>query len=143
MTSRSTASEVDWLLDDLVERVSGADHVVLLSADGLLLGRSKKLSRADADHLSAVASGFQSLARGTGWHFSGGEIRQTVVEMEHLFLMVTAAGNGACLAVLASADSDLGMIAYEVNRMVTRVGPYLASTPRSDAGAAIVDSRLS
>lgn len=142
MTSRSTVSEVDWLLNDLMEQVAGAEHVVLLSADGLLLGRSKNLSRADADHLSAVASGFQSLARGTGWHFSGGEVRQTVVEMEHLFVMVTAAGNGACLAVLATADADLGMIAYEVNRMVARVGPYLGSTPRSDAATA-VDTRVS
>lgn len=143
MTGRPTVSEIDWLLDDLVERVVGAERVVLLSADGLLLGRSKSLTRADAEHLSAVASGFQSLARGTGWHFGGGDVRQTVVEMEHAFLMVTAAGYGACLAVLASEDSDLGMIAYEVNRMVTRVGAYLASTPRASSGASTVDTSLS
>src|ERR671934_1055148 len=98
MTVRPNVSELDWLLDDLVERVVGADRAVVLSADGLLMGRSRNLSKADAEHLSAVASAFQSLARGTGRHFGGGQVRQTLVEMDHAFLFVIAAGRGACLA---------------------------------------------
>ncbi len=134
MTARPNVKrEVDWLLDDLVQRVAGIDHVVLLSADGLLMGRARSLTQADAEHLSAVASGFQSLAKGTGWHFGRGDVHQTVVEMERGFLMVTSAGQGACLALLAAADSDLGMIAYEANRLVTRVGAYLGSAPRQQS----------
>ncbi|GDY29589.1 roadblock/LC7 domain-containing protein [Gandjariella thermophila] len=135
MTVKSGVSELDWLLDDLVQRVVGAERAVVLSADGLLMGRSANLSKADAEHLSAVASAFQSLARGTGRHFGGGEVHQTVVEMERAFLMVTTAGQGACLALLAAADADLGMIAYQMNLMVTRVGRYLSTAPR-EAGAA-------
>lgn len=107
------------------------------------MGRSKSLTQPDAEHLSAVASAFQSLARGTGKHFGGGDVHQTVVEMQRAFLMVTAAGKGACLAVLASEASDLGMIAYEVNRMVTRVGTYLASSPRNASASSAVDVRPS
>src|SRR5437764_9367876 len=134
MTVKPNVSELDWLLDDLVERVVGADRAVVLSADGLLLGRSRNLSKADAEHLSAVASSFQSLARGTGRQFGGGEVHQTVVEMECVFLVVTAAGKGACLALLAASDADLGVIAYQMNLMVTRVGSYLSSAPRDTRG---------
>jgi predicted regulator of Ras-like GTPase activity (Roadblock/LC7/MglB family) len=123
-------SELDWLLDDLVKRVAGADRAVVLSADGLLIGRSGNLSEEDAEHLSAVASAFQSLARGTGRHFGGGNVRQTMVEMDHAFLFVTAAGRGACLALLASENADIGMVAYEMNLMVKRVGAVLTSAPR-------------
>jgi hypothetical protein len=40
------------------------------------------------------------------------------------------AGEGGCLALLASADADLGMIAYEMNVIVQQVGESLVVTPR-------------
>ena len=55
-----------------------------------------------------MAAGFQSLARGAGRHFGGGPVRQTIVEMESAFLFVTAAGQGACLAVLATRTPTSG-----------------------------------
>ncbi len=121
---------LDWLLDDLVDRVPAAQHAVVLSADGLLIGRSAALARDDAEHLSAVAAGFQSLARGAGRHFKGGGVRQTIVEMDHAFLFVTAAGKGACLAVLCAADADIGVIAYEMAMLVARVGQTLMASSR-------------
>ena len=33
--ANSGVSELDWLLDDLVKRVAGADRAVVLSSDGL------------------------------------------------------------------------------------------------------------
>jgi predicted regulator of Ras-like GTPase activity (Roadblock/LC7/MglB family) len=81
-----------------------------------------------------VASAFQSLARGTGRQFGGGRVRQTVVEMEHAFLFVTAAGQGTCLAVLGEEDSDVGLIAYEMNMLVKQVGSVLNAPPRVDTG---------
>jgi predicted regulator of Ras-like GTPase activity (Roadblock/LC7/MglB family) len=123
-------NELDWLLDDLVKRLAGADRAVVLSSDGLLIGRSGNLSEEEAEHLSAVASAFQSLARGTGRTFGGGNVRQTVVEMDHAFLFVTAAGRGACLALLAAETADMGMVAYEMNLMVKRVGAVLTAAPR-------------
>ncbi|MDQ0379196.1 roadblock/LC7 domain-containing protein [Amycolatopsis thermophila] len=123
-------NELDWLLDDLLQQVVGADRAVVLSADGLLIGRSTNLSEEDGEHLSAVASAFQSLAKGTGRHFGGGAVRQTVVEMEHAFLFVTTAGHGACLALLTAEDVDMGLVAYAMNMMVKRVGAALSAAPR-------------
>ncbi|WP_285762096.1 roadblock/LC7 domain-containing protein, partial [Nocardiopsis ansamitocini] len=122
--------DLDWLLDELVERAVGAKCAIVLSADGLLIGKSTELTTEDAEHLSAVASAFQSLARGTGRQFNGGAVRQTVVEMDHAYLFVTAAGEGACLALIAEEQSDVGLIAYEMNVLVDQVGRSLDSAPR-------------
>lgn len=131
MDNATASTNLSWLLDDLVERVVSARHAVVLSADGLLMGQSKDLSSEDGEHLAAMASAFQSLARGTGRHFSGGEVRQTIVEMDHAFLFVTAAGRGACLAILGEEDSNMGLIAYEMNLLVKQVGVALTSAPRT------------
>ena len=131
-TARATG-ELNWLLDELVDRVPHAQRAVLLSSDGLMIGGSRGLNREDGEHLAAVAAGFQSLARGAGRYFGGGAVRQTIIEMESAFLFVTAAGRGACLAVLGDAESDVGLIAYEMAMLVTRVGTYLSTSPRSAA----------
>lgn len=129
----SAAGDLAWLLDDLVDRVSEISNGILLSADGLPIASSRDLAREDAEHLSAVASGLQSLARGAGRHFKTGEVRQTVIEMDFGFLFVIAAGHGACLAVLGTDDADVGLVAYEMAMLVARAGEYLATRSRSDA----------
>lgn len=133
MVPTTTRVATDWLLDDLLARVPQARCAVVLSVDGLLTASSAGLSADDAEHLSAVSSGFSSLARATGQRFGGGPVRQTIVEMEEAFLLVSAAGNGSCLAVLADTDIDLGILAYEMAMLATRVGSHLSTPPRSGA----------
>ncbi|MFI7215207.1 roadblock/LC7 domain-containing protein [Micromonospora maritima] len=130
--AQKTASSADltWLLDDLVGRVKQAEHAVALSTDGLLMASSRGLSRDDGEHLAAMAAGIQSLARGAGKRFGGGQVQQTIIEMQSSFLFVTAAGRNACLAVLAAEDADVGLIAYEMAMLVTRVGRFVASPTR-------------
>src|SRR5580692_1177095 len=131
----SGAGQPDWLLDDLVQRVAPITKAVILSQDGIALGASGTLARDDAEHLAALAAGFQSLARGAGRHFGGGEVRQTIIEMSAGFLFVSAAGSGTCLAVLTGADADVGLIAYEMAILVQRTGDHLgvgARTPSYD-----------
>lgn len=124
------SANLAWVLNDLVERVPTARQAVVLSADGLMVAASAGLAREDAEHLSAMAAGFQSLAKGASRHFRAGPVRQTVVEMESAFLIVTAAGQGTCLAVLTSSEADLGLIAYEMAMLVTRVGEFMTAPDR-------------
>lgn len=130
MSQTSRAGDLKWLLNDLVTRVPEAQNAIVLSEDGLLMAGSAGLSQDDAEHLAAVASGYQSLSRGAGRMFGGGPVRQTIVEMESAFLFVTAAGRGACLAVISSAESDIGLIAYEMAVLVQRVGASLSTSQR-------------
>ena len=130
---KSYAGDLSWVLNDLVSRINEIDKAVILTRDGLVTGASQDLSREDAEHLSAVAAGVQSLARGAGRQFGGGRVRQTIIEMENAFLFVTAAGEGSCLAVLTPATADVGLVAYEMAVLVKRVGPHLHVDPRPGA----------
>ncbi|MEW1859612.1 roadblock/LC7 domain-containing protein [Streptomyces sp. NBC_00669] len=119
-----------WLLDDLTKRVPHVQHALVLSNDGLVTGASGDLDRPTAEHLAAVSSGFHSLAKGAGRQFGTGGVRQTMIEFEEGFLFVTAAGDGSCLSVLSGMDADIGQVAYEMTRLVRRVGEHLGVAPR-------------
>lgn len=130
MTQANPAGQLSWLLDNLVGRVQHVRQALVLSRDGLVVAASQNVSREDGDHLSALAAGVQSLARGAGRQFGGGEVRQTIIEMESAFLFIMAAGEGTCLAVLSSADANVGVMAYEMAMLVRRMGKHLAAPPR-------------
>src|ERR1700744_6252265 len=122
--------ELGWLLDDLVKRVPQVSKAVMLTQDGLAIGASAGLSREDAEHLAALAAGFQSMAPGAGQHIGGGRVRQTIIEMEAAFLFVSAAGQGTCLAVLTTGDADIGLVAYEMAVLVRRSNEHLGAANR-------------
>jgi len=130
-----TDSHLDWLVDDLARRVTHVQKAAVLSRDGFALGTSSGLSREDAEHLSALAAGIQSLANGGAIHFGGGQVHQTVIEMDQAFLFVTAAGEGSCLAVLADAKADVGLVAYEMALIVKQVGRHMAVQRKPVSGA--------
>lgn len=130
MSQTDTAGQLSWLLDNLVDQVEHVQQALILSRDGLVVAASRGLSPEDSEHLSALAAGLQSLARGAGQHFRTGQVRQTIIEMDSAFLFVMAAGRGTCLAVLTGADANVGLIAYEMAMLVRRMGKYLATESR-------------
>ncbi|MEU3462935.1 roadblock/LC7 domain-containing protein [Streptomyces sp. NPDC006733] len=122
----------DWLLDDFVSRVPQIRHVVLLSGDGLAVGASSEQERADAERLAAIASGLHSLANGISRQFHAGAVLQNMVELERGFFFVVAAGDGSRLAVLSELNADIGLIAYEMTRLVQRVSEHLGQPLRTE-----------
>jgi predicted regulator of Ras-like GTPase activity (Roadblock/LC7/MglB family) len=132
---RTARHDLTWLLDDMTGRVGGVNGVVVLSSDGLLIAASSAVQESDAEHMSAIASAFHSLSRSASTQFNGGGVQQTVVEMDNAVLLVTAAGPGACVAVLATAEADLGAVAFETGLLVRRVGSTLTAAPRAGLGA--------
>lgn len=130
----SETKELGLLLDGLVNRVMHAERGIVLSNDGLLIASSQGLSPDGAEHLAAVASGFHSLARGTGQYLGGGDVRQTIIELERGFFFITAAGQRACLAVHAGPEADMGLIAYEMARLVPSLSEMLSSAVGAGAG---------
>ncbi|MFC6879818.1 MULTISPECIES: roadblock/LC7 domain-containing protein [Actinomadura] len=133
MQKTGSSADLSWLLDDLVRRLPNASHAVVLSADGLLMASSEGMAQDDGEHLAAVAAGIQSLAKGAGVRFGGGPVRQSIIEMQSAFLLVTVAGQGACLAVLAGEEADVGLIAYEMAMLVTSMGHHLTTPSRAEA----------
>jgi predicted regulator of Ras-like GTPase activity (Roadblock/LC7/MglB family) len=128
--TKSSSEQLGWLLDNLVSRVVNVRQALLLTRDGLVVATSQNMSREEGDNLSALAAGVHSLARGVGKQVGGEEVRQTIIEMDSSFLFVVAAGQGTCLAVLASAGANLGVMAYEMTMLVRRMRTHLTAEPR-------------
>jgi predicted regulator of Ras-like GTPase activity (Roadblock/LC7/MglB family) len=134
MTQRTTAtdSDLDWLLDRMVDQVAGTRHAVLLSDDGLVISRSSTIERTAAERVAAVATGQQSLARGIGDLFDGGQVHQIIVELADLWLFITEAGARSHLAVIASQDVDAEVMAVAMHTLVQQVGQKLGTGSRSE-----------
>jgi uncharacterized protein len=132
------AQDLNWLATSFAERVPSVAHAIVVSADGLPLAFSDGFPPDRADQLAAVTSGLTSLTQGAARVFEGGPVTQTVVEMQRGLLLVMAIGDGSSLAVLASADCDMGLVAYEMTLLVDRVGraltPHMRSTPKPEDG---------
>jgi predicted regulator of Ras-like GTPase activity (Roadblock/LC7/MglB family) len=119
-----------WLLNGFADEVAGVAHAIVVTVDGLLLSASDDLPHERAEQLAAITAGLVSLTVGVCEHFDGGEVQQTIVDMEGGSLVTMAISDGSTLAVLVARDCDLGQIGYEMTLLVERVGKALAPASR-------------
>lgn len=133
----AAARNVNWLVENFVDHVPGVTEAVVVSADGLPMAVSKGLDRDAADRFAAVASGLIGLAYGAAGRFGGGAVTQIMIEMEHAFLFVTGISDGSCLAVVAAATCDVGLVGYEMAVLVERAGQVLTPELRMELQGAL------
>ena len=131
MTRTTQRESLDWLVTRFADEVSGVAHAILVSADGLLMAASSRMPTERADQLAAVASGLARLATGASQLFDGGHVLQSVVEMEHGYLLLMRVGDGSNLATLATRSCDIGQIGYEMAILVERVGTVVQPARRA------------
>lgn len=130
MTNTLESRRLDWVVAKFVDDVPGAAHAVLVSADGLLMAGSRDLWPERADQIAAVSSGLSSLAVGASRLLEGGPVLQTLIEMQHGFLLLMSVGDGSNLAVLTEPGADLGQVGFEMALLVDRVGAMVQATAR-------------
>ncbi|MFI6447349.1 roadblock/LC7 domain-containing protein [Kitasatospora sp. NPDC050543] len=132
----TSSPDLGWLLADITT-VPEVQHAVVVSNDGLEIGRSTGIVREDAERLAAACSGLQSLARGVAQGFGGRQstTRQIIIEYGGGYLFVVAAGAGAHLAVVTGEAVDAGLVAYQMQVLVERIGTHLTSPPRVEQAA--------
>ena len=131
----ATHSQLDQLLTGLVDRVAEVNHPVVLSEDGLVVSKSLGFLRDEAERLAATASGLMSLSKGVSMDFRGGPVRQALIEMANCYLLLTSAGPGAHLVVLTDQGADVGVVAYQMNMLVKKIGEHLSAAPRDTVTA--------
>ena len=138
MTTMSTeANNINWLITNFVERVPGVSQAVVVSSDGLPMALSGGIDRDAADRFAAVASGLIGLAYGAAGRFGGGRVNQIIIEMEHAFLFVTGISDGSCMAVVADAGCDVGLVGYEMAVLVEKTGAFLTPELRAELQGAL------
>ncbi|MGG2460468.1 roadblock/LC7 domain-containing protein [Streptomyces sp. RGM 3693] len=130
--------DLSWMLDSALE-LPEAQHAILVSADGLLMARSREVGRDHADTVAAAMSGMQSLSRTVSDFCNNNgsarrpQWRQTLVEFDHGWVFLISAGEGAYLAVSASPDVDMAEISFRMQQLVGQLGKALTSPPRERA----------
>ncbi|MFD1659887.1 roadblock/LC7 domain-containing protein [Streptomyces caeni] len=129
-------NDLAWMLDSALE-IPGALHAVLVSADGLLMARSKGVDKDMGDTIAAAMSGVQSLSRSIGFFCEGSDRRwrQTLVEFDEGWVFLISAGQGAYLAVSAALNVDMGDITFRMQQLVGQLGKELTTPPRENAGS--------
>jgi predicted regulator of Ras-like GTPase activity (Roadblock/LC7/MglB family) len=134
-TLSTEAANFSWLLGNFVKSVPGVRHTLVVSADGLLMAMSEELDRTSGDQLAAIVSGLASLTRGAARQLQAGAARQSIVEMDRLFMFTTSVSDGSVLAVVAEATCDVGLVGYEMTLLVSRaeqtMTPQLVSEMRA------------
>ncbi|GAB2445672.1 roadblock/LC7 domain-containing protein [Streptomyces incanus] len=128
-------TDLSWVLNDVLE-VRGARHAVLVSGDGLLLQRSDDISRDDAETNAAAMSSMQSLSRAvSGFVGSGNGVwKQTLMEYDGGWIFLSAAGQGAYLAVSAAPDVDMEAVSFRMQKTVVALSKAMSVAPRSTHG---------
>ncbi|MEN3586054.1 MULTISPECIES: roadblock/LC7 domain-containing protein [unclassified Streptomyces] len=128
--------DLSWMLDSALE-IPGALHAVLISADGLLMARTKDFGKDDADRVAAAMSGVQSLSRTLGFFCEDPtqRWRQTLVEFDGGWVFLISAGDGAYLGVSASQEVDMADITFRMQQLVAQLGKELTTPPRENLGA--------
>ncbi|WP_042375819.1 roadblock/LC7 domain-containing protein [Streptacidiphilus melanogenes] len=127
--------DLAWMLDSALE-IPGALHAVLISADGLLMARTKDFDKDDADRVAAAMSGVQSLSRSLGFFCEDtrGTWRQTLVEFDGGWVFLISAGEGAYLGVSATPEVDMQDITFRMQQLVGQLGKVLVAPPRENLG---------
>src|ERR1700737_1177908 len=131
--SARSDNSLDWLLSNFARAAPGGSHAGVVSVDGLLIAASEPLPQERADQLAAVSSGLASLATGAAQLFDGGQVLQSVVEMENGYLLLMRAGDGAHVPTHAVRSRYMGQSGYEMPILFERVGGVVHSTRRSAA----------
>jgi predicted regulator of Ras-like GTPase activity (Roadblock/LC7/MglB family) len=125
-----TAVDLDFLLNDFVDRLPDVTHAVAVSADGLLVACSRDLPDDEADRVAAVAAGLVSLLRSAASHFQAGGVVSNLTELQQGFMFCMSVSSGASLLALATVRCDIGLVSHELANLINRVGPVLTPLAR-------------
>ncbi len=123
---------LNWLVNNFVGSVPGVASAIVVSVDGLLLAVCDGFIRDRAEQLCAISSGLLGLALGAATLMESGPVRQTMVEMDHGTLLLMAISEGACLSVLAAKTCEIGLVGYEMTRLVARARDFLTPARRGE-----------
>jgi predicted regulator of Ras-like GTPase activity (Roadblock/LC7/MglB family) len=130
-------TDLNWLVGQFSRGVPGIRYAAVVSADGLLLAMNENLERNQGDQLAAIACGLSSLTRGAARCFGHGGVNQVMVEMSQGFLLVMSISDGSILTTITDESADVGLVGYEMARLVARAGTLLTPELRRDLQAAL------
>lgn len=120
-------ADLEFLVNDFVDRVPGVNEAVVVSAAGSSIAASSGLDDRGADSLSAVAAGLVMLAAGVAARFACGSIAQLRIDMAHASMFVADVADGVVLVALCSSSADSEPILAEIAEIAAETSDVLAA----------------
>jgi predicted regulator of Ras-like GTPase activity (Roadblock/LC7/MglB family) len=130
---------LDFLLNDFVQRVPNVTHVIAVASDGLLIARNDALPVEDADRLAAIASGLVSLLAGASRSLQADPVVSNLTEMAGGYMFSMSVSSGASLLALAGHGCDIGQVGHELADLINKVGPAITPGVRHNVMMAPTD----
>lgn len=124
-------NDLNWLLQNFVERIPDVSHAIAISMDGLVLAHNHGLPRDRADQLAATGSGLVALLTGAARFFEAGAMISNVTQLDGGFMFCIVINDAASLLVLATPSCDVGKVSYEMTDLANRMGEALTPALRS------------
>jgi hypothetical protein len=111
---------------------------VLASGDGLLITASEDVDRDHADELAAIACGLVSIVAGsTARMFGDDRVELAVARLTHRTLLVRPVADGSVLAVVATADAEVGSTGDAMAELTEQIDKLLTEDVREELQAAL------
>jgi predicted regulator of Ras-like GTPase activity (Roadblock/LC7/MglB family) len=131
------AQDLNWLVNGFAGRVPEVQHAMVASSDGMPVALSEGITRTNADQLAAITSTLLGVAACVATISDADEVRQAVIEMGRGYFLAMTVRDGSVFAVLTSAQADLGVVGFEMARLVKSAGEILTPALRAELQQAL------
>lgn len=108
-------------LDGLKTSSADIEAAALISIDGLLIDAVMPHGM-DEDRIGAMSAALLSLGERTARELGRGRLERVLVQGEHGYVIMTAAGDEAVLTVLTKAEVKLGLAFLDIKRAAQTLG---------------------
>lgn len=115
------AAQIHQTLEDLNGSSADIEASALVSIDGLLIDAAMPQGM-DEDRIGAMSAALLSLGERTARELGRGRLERVLVQGEHGYVIMTAAGEEAVLTVLTRAEVKLGLAFLDIKRAAQALG---------------------
>ena len=132
------AQDLNWLVNGFAGRVPEVQHAMVASSDGMPVAISRRHITGElADQLAAVTSGLLGVAAVVATLADADEVRQAVIEMGRGYFIAMTVRDGSVFSVLTGGQADLGVVGFEMARLVKQAGEILTPALRAELQQAL------
>jgi len=124
LSQSQRAVQIRQTLEDLKNSSADIEAAALISIDGLMIDAVMPHGM-DEDRIGAMSAALLSLGERTARELGRGRLERVLVQGEHGYVIMTAAGEEAVLTILTRAEVKLGMAFLDIKRAAQVLGRTL------------------
>lgn len=122
--SMSRLESLNKVLKTLQSSSPGVEASALISSDGLMIA-SALAKDMDETRIAAMTATLLNLGTRAATELRRGEVSEVIVRGDHGYAVMLSAGRGALLLVLATEDTPLGLIFFDMREAVKGIKTVL------------------